>query len=93
MRQIVVCAESYLMPRSKQDNDRKKEVCLIDAFRSLGIKQTYHCDGPFWALGDGKPMLQPHGFLGRKKFFMKYFVFSLLDRRLLFSMPGTLLGA
>lgn len=53
------------MSRSKQDSDRKKDVCLIDALRSLGMKEIgYHCDGPFWAMGDGNKMLKPHGCLG-----------------------------
>lgn len=63
-----VCAAQLFMvsmSRSKQYSDRKKEVCLIDAFRSLGMKQIgYHCDGPFWAMDDGNKMLKPHGCLG-----------------------------
>ena len=36
-----------------------KDVCLIDAFRALGVKVPYTCDGKFWALADGNRMLQP----------------------------------
>ena len=44
--------------------DRKKNVCLIDALRSLGVPVQYASNGPFWALGDGNRMLEPFGPLG-----------------------------
>ena len=37
------------------------DVCLIDAFRALGVKVPYTCDGKFWALADGNRMLEPFG--------------------------------
>lgn len=36
-------------------------TCLVDAFRRLGIKVPYCGDGPFWALEDGRSMLEPFG--------------------------------
>lgn len=38
--------------RPKQETERKKEVCLVDAFRSLGLKQIpYETDGPLLGFG------------------------------------------
>ena len=39
-------------------------MCLIDAIRSLGVPMDYLSDGPFWALADGNPLLDPFGPLG-----------------------------
>lgn len=36
-------------------------VCLVDAFRNLGVPVPYGGDGPFWALKDGLRMLCPFG--------------------------------
>ena len=36
-----------------------KEVCLVDALRSLGFNVPYVEDGPFRALTDGNRFLQP----------------------------------
>ena len=47
--------------------DRKQEVCLIDALRSLGVQLSYQTDGPFWALADGNKLLHPHGSLARSR--------------------------
>eukprot|EP00435_Cladocopium_sp_Y103_P062959 s337_g24.t1 len=37
-----------------------KETCLVDSFRSLGIKVPYTQDGPFWAIADGAEMYIIH---------------------------------
>ena len=44
--------------------DKKKNVCLINALRSLGVPVPYAADGPFWALRDGNRMLEPFAPLG-----------------------------
>ena len=40
---------------------RKKDVCLVDALRSLGVRVPYVRDGPFWAQADGNAMLREFG--------------------------------
>jgi hypothetical protein len=37
------------------------DVCLIDSLNSLGVDVPYHTNGPFYALRDGLPLLQPFG--------------------------------
>lgn len=37
------------------------DTCLVDAFRSVGVKVPYVEDGPFWVLADGAQMLAPFG--------------------------------
>ncbi|CAJ1371508.1 unnamed protein product, partial [Effrenium voratum] len=49
---------------SDRTEERKVEVCLIDALRSLGVPLQYTDNGPFWALRDGNRMLLPHKPLG-----------------------------
>ncbi|CAJ1376877.1 unnamed protein product, partial [Effrenium voratum] len=39
-------------PDEETARDRKQDVCLIDALRSLGVQLSYQDDGPFWALTD-----------------------------------------
>ncbi|CAJ1439678.1 unnamed protein product, partial [Effrenium voratum] len=48
-------------PDEETARDRKQDVCLIDALRSLGVQLSYQDDGPFWALTDGNKFLRPHG--------------------------------
>ena len=40
-----------------------REVCLVDAFRSLGLKVTYERDGPFYAIADDRRILSSIGLL------------------------------
>ena len=40
---------------------RYKQVCLVNAFRGVGLEVPYTCDGPFWAKHDGNKMLAPYG--------------------------------
>ena len=42
--------------------NRLKHSCLVRAFRALGIKVSYVCDGPHWVLADGVEMLRPYGY-------------------------------
>lgn len=56
---------------------------VVEAPQMNSYRWKYNGDGPFWALGDGKPMLQPHGFLGRKRVVHEIFlVFLVFDMRL-----------
>ena len=48
--------------------NRRKNVCLIDALRSLGAAIQYDRDGPLYAMGDGNTILAPHGTLGWNQF-------------------------
>ena len=41
---------------------RYRQVCLVSAFRSVGVEVPYTCDGPFWVKHDGNEMLAPYGF-------------------------------
>ena len=41
-----------------------RDTCLVDAFRSVGIKVPYTRDGPLWATADGMKLLAPFGYLG-----------------------------
>lgn len=45
----------------KQSEGVFQDTCLIDAFRSVGVRTPYLKDGPFWALADGAAMLAPFG--------------------------------
>ena len=52
-------------PRKKASVEMPfKDTCLVDAFRSIGIKVPYTGPGPFWAVSDGAKMLEPLGQLG-----------------------------
>ena len=58
--------ENECNPRKKASAEMPfKETCLVDAFRSIGIKVPYTGPGPFWAVSDGAKMLEPLGQLGR----------------------------
>jgi hypothetical protein len=41
---------------------RYTQVCLVSAFRSVGVEVPYTRDGPFWVKHDGNEMLAPYGF-------------------------------
>lgn len=41
-----------------------KNVCLVDALRSLGVPLQYHCDGPFKVREHGNAWLAPLGCFG-----------------------------
>ena len=43
------------------ESERKKNVCLVDSLRSLGVPVPYSGDGPFYALADGNIFLSPYG--------------------------------
>ena len=47
------------VPDPKQMSGKFSHVCLVDAMRSLGVKVPYLKNGPFWALADGNPLLEP----------------------------------
>lgn len=57
-------ARRRCLSSSQAGEDRKRNVCLIDALRSLGVRVPYVIDGPFWALRDGNVMLQQFRRLG-----------------------------
>lgn len=42
-----------------------RDVCLVDAFRSMGLKVEYESDGPFYAVADGRRILSSIGLLDR----------------------------
>ena len=54
-------------PARRQPDDRKKNVCLVDALRSVGMAVPYSRHGPFWALADGNDMLRPFGLFACRK--------------------------
>ena len=56
--------EPRLATTASTASPKFKDVCLVDAFRALGIKVPYKQDGPFWAIQDGAAMLEPFGCLG-----------------------------
>ena len=43
------------------DATRRKDVCIIDALRLLGVKAPYDRDGPLWARADANDILTPFG--------------------------------
>ena len=49
--------------KTRVEFEKKKDCCLVRAFRSLGIKVPYVHDGPFWVLKDGLEMLRPRGYI------------------------------
>ena len=56
------------LTRQRRDMDHEKEkdkCCLVDSFRSLGIKVTNNQNGPFWVLADGLEMLRLHGYIAK----------------------------
>lgn len=59
------CEIAFLFPvaagHQRKEDERFTETCLVDAFRSLGVKVPYTKSGPFWAVGDGVDMLSPFG--------------------------------
>lgn len=50
-----------IQKNGSETEERFRETCLVDAFRSLGVKVSYSGHGPFWALADGAKMLEPLG--------------------------------
>ena len=40
---------------------RYRQVCLVNAFRGVGLEVPYTCDGPFWVKHNGNEMLAPFG--------------------------------
>ena len=42
---------------------RMRDVCLVDAFRSMGLKVAYESNGPFCAIADGRRILSSIGLL------------------------------
>jgi hypothetical protein len=44
------------------DGKRYTQVCLVSAFRSVGVEVPYTRNGPFWVKNDGNKMLAPYGF-------------------------------
>ena len=50
-----------LLARPHPCYEKKKQTCLIDSLRSLGVPVPYLEHGPFWALADGNSMLAPFG--------------------------------
>ena len=51
--------------RRKLGRGRRRDTCLTDAFRSLGLKVPYDADGPFYAIQDGRRILSSIGHLDR----------------------------
>lgn len=56
-------------PRRQGQSHRYVEACLVDSFRSVGVKVPYSSDGPFFALADGRNMLLPFGLRGSARDF------------------------
>lgn len=42
------------------NGQRYKQICLVNAFRDVGLEVPYTGDGPFWAKYYGNRMLAPH---------------------------------
>ena len=53
--------ESSPVSLRRIESERKKNVCLVDSLRSLGVPVPYSGDGPFYALADGNIFLSPYG--------------------------------
>ena len=45
------------------NGQRYKQVCLVSAFRGLGLEIPYTRDGPFWVMQDGNELLAACGFV------------------------------
>ena len=58
---------------------RRRNVCLVDALRALGVHVPYVSDGPFKALSDGNEWLRPHGSFGMQAAVCDVFVTTLGD--------------
>ena len=54
---------------STGDADGFQQVCLVTSLRNLGVQLPYTSNGPFKALADGNPMLEP---LGKKLTYTRF---------------------